>query len=117
MVVQRTIDNLKGRPEDERKAVAGGLAIFVIIMLIIVWGIFFFRNIQNGSRGIDFDSAIPDGLNFTGSQSLEGSAQDTGKSDLIRMRDDAAARKVQDEQGIYLQEIEDTGDQFINPSR
>lgn len=47
MVVQKTIDNLKDRPHDEKKAVASGIAISVIVILLIGWGFLFVRRVQN----------------------------------------------------------------------
>ncbi len=49
MVVQRTLDNLKEKPHDEKKVVAGGIAIAVVIVLLLGWGFLFLRNIQRGS--------------------------------------------------------------------
>ena len=48
MVMQKAVDNMKDRPEDERKALAGGIATLVVAILIIGWAILFFRKIQNG---------------------------------------------------------------------
>ncbi len=45
MVLLRTIDNLKERPKHEREAVAFWIAIAVVIVLLIGWGIFFFRSL------------------------------------------------------------------------
>jgi hypothetical protein len=49
MVIQSTIDNLKDKPHDEKKAVAGGIAIAVVVVLLIGWAFLFLRNIQRGS--------------------------------------------------------------------
>lgn len=46
MVVQKTIDNLKQGPKEDKVAVAGGIAISVVAILLIAWALFFFRNIQ-----------------------------------------------------------------------
>lgn len=46
MVLQKTIDNLRERPHDERRAVALGVAIAVMVILFIGWAIFFVRSIQ-----------------------------------------------------------------------
>ena len=59
MVVQKTINNLKGRPDEEKQAVASGAAIGFVIILLIAWGFFFAKKIQNG-----------------GAQGLGGGAQD-----------------------------------------
>lgn len=46
MVLQKAVDNLKGRPMNERKAVASGIAMLIVAILFIGWGILFFKNIQ-----------------------------------------------------------------------
>ncbi len=44
MVIQRTIENLKERPREERRAVASMIALSVIGVLLLVWAIsFLFR--------------------------------------------------------------------------
>ena len=48
MVVQRTLDNLKDKPHDEKKAVAGGIAIAIVVILLVGWGFLFLRKIQSG---------------------------------------------------------------------
>lgn len=50
MVIQKTINNLKDKPKDERKAVAGGIAIAVVAILFIGWTFFFFKSIQRGTQ-------------------------------------------------------------------
>lgn len=49
MVIQNAIDNLKEKPHDEKKAVAGGIAIAVVVILLVGWAFLFLRNIQKGS--------------------------------------------------------------------
>jgi hypothetical protein len=45
VVLQRTIDNLRERPKHERQAVAFWIAIAVVLVLVVAWGIFFFRSV------------------------------------------------------------------------
>lgn len=58
MVVQKTIDSLKEKPHDEKKVVASGIAIAVVIILFIGWGFLFLRKIQDGTFEPS-DSAVP----------------------------------------------------------
>jgi len=46
MVVQRTIDNLKDRPKDERQAVALGTAGAVVLILLVGWAFFFLKSLR-----------------------------------------------------------------------
>jgi hypothetical protein len=43
MVIQRTIESLKERPHEERRAVALSISIGVMAVLFIGWSVFFFR--------------------------------------------------------------------------
>lgn len=49
MVLQRTIDNLRERPKDERRAVALGVSAVTVILLLLGWGVFFVRNLSTVS--------------------------------------------------------------------
>lgn len=55
---------LKGRPTDEKTAVAGGIAVAVVIILFIGWAILFFKKVQHGVVTPSFDSNIQDQFNF-----------------------------------------------------
>lgn len=50
MVVQKTIDNLKERPKEERTTVAAGIAVVVVIVLMFGWGFWFIKKIQRGEE-------------------------------------------------------------------
>lgn len=53
MVLQKAVDDLKARPEDERKAVASGIAVLVIAVLLIIWILHFFNKIRNGGVQVE----------------------------------------------------------------
>ena len=59
MVVQKTLDNLKDKPHDEKKVVASGIAIGVVIILLVGWGFLFLRKIQKGTMPTLQGSAVP----------------------------------------------------------
>lgn len=59
MVLQNTVNNLRERPRDERKVIAGVTAITVIAVLFIGWAVFFFKKIQN-TEPIQIDSVRED---------------------------------------------------------
>jgi hypothetical protein len=50
MVVQKTINNLKERPKDEKTVVAGGVAVFVVGILLVGYGLWFVSNIKRGGQ-------------------------------------------------------------------
>ena len=100
MVVQKTIDNLKERPQDERKVVAGGIAIALVVILLIGWTVLFFKRISNGSQQGNFESGAQEEFNFTSvkeaQQQIE-QLQGYTAEELSRIRDEAAARQLQGE--------------------
>jgi uncharacterized protein HemX len=49
MVLQNTVNNLRERPRNERKAIAGAAAVTVVAILFIGWAIFYFNKIQNNN--------------------------------------------------------------------
>lgn len=121
MVVQKTIDNLKDRPKDERKVVAGGIAITVIIVLLFAWAVLFLRNIQNGTQSVNLDFGAQNEFNpstvIQAQQQIQTQGQTGNADDLTRIRDDAAASQVQSSQQFQTQQTSGQGtDGFGNPS-
>lgn len=47
MVFQQTIENLRERPHDERRAVAGGIAIGVVVILFLGWAFIFLHDLNS----------------------------------------------------------------------
>ena len=119
MVVQKTINNLKDRPKDERKVVAGGIAIFVISVLLIAWAIFFFKRIQSGQQQVNLDSGAQNEFNPTGTQQAQREIeQQNGQTpeDLYNIRNDAAANQLNGQQQLQIQQVGGNTDQFGNPT-
>lgn len=48
MVIGNAVNNLKQKPQEDKKAVAGGIATLVVIVLLVGWAFFFFKKIQRG---------------------------------------------------------------------
>lgn len=88
MAVQKTIDNLKERPKDERKAVATGIAAAVVLILFIGWAFLFFKKIQR--NGAEF-------------QQIGTSAQEEFNFDSVRDAQEAILRDYQDASGELRQ--------------
>ena len=64
---------LPGTQKDEKKVVAGGIAITVVIVLIIVWGYYFMQKIQSGSQQVDLSGGTRD--QFTPANVQDAQAQ------------------------------------------
>lgn len=50
MVIQKAVDSMKDKSNDEKKVVAGGIAIAVVVVIFVVWAILFLKKIQNGAE-------------------------------------------------------------------
>lgn len=97
MVVQKTISNLKDRPQDERKVVAGGIAITIVVVLLFAWAILFFKRIQSGSQDVSLSSGSQDEFNFSSVRDAQAAleAEYSDSSDEYReLREAAAASQV-----------------------
>ncbi len=50
MVMRRTVERLRERPHDERRAVAGSIALSVVGVLFVGWVAFFLHGIGSGQE-------------------------------------------------------------------
>lgn len=66
MILQNTISNLRERSPDERKTIAGIVAIGVVTVLFIGWAFIYFHKIQNRSIEVPI-TAKEDAENLTAS--------------------------------------------------
>ncbi|OGG77875.1 hypothetical protein A3B35_00605 [Candidatus Kaiserbacteria bacterium RIFCSPLOWO2_01_FULL_54_24] len=80
MVIQKAVDNLKDKSSDEKKVVAGGIAIAVVAVLFVGWAILFLKKLQRGGE----------------LQQLGGGAQDEFLGSSIREAQDALMRDFSD---------------------
>jgi hypothetical protein len=46
MVVVRTIENLRQRPAEDRRAVASSIAIGVAVLILVIWTFVFIRSLR-----------------------------------------------------------------------
>lgn len=98
MVVQRTIDNLKDKPHDEKKAVASGIAIGVVIILLVGWGFLFLRKIQKGGTPTLTNTAVPqdqfDAQFLQQTQQQLNEMYQTSSQELQDIRDSATQNQI-----------------------
>jgi len=47
--MKKAVDDLKGKPKEERTAVAGSIAVMVVVLLLVGWGFFFLKRITSGA--------------------------------------------------------------------
>lgn len=117
MVVQKTLDNLKDRPHDEKKAVASGIAISVIVILLIGWGFLFIKRVQNTPVPSLENSVVPtDQFNMDLIRGSERANEYDPSDDLRNLRESAV--QADTSVGAQYSENADTGgvtpDQFGN---
>ena len=74
------MDNLKDKSSDEKKVVAGGIAVAVVAVLFAGWAILFLKKLQRGGE----------------LQQLGGGAQDEFLGSSIREAQDALTRDFSD---------------------
>ncbi len=118
MVVQKAISNLKSGPKDDKVAVASGVAISVVVVLLAAWAIFFFRNIQRNSQQLNLSGGAQDEFNFSSvKEAQEKLKQEYSNTteEFLQIRNDAASQQMQFQQQAGVQETQGGGvDQFGN---
>ena len=115
MAVQKAIDTLKQGPKEDKVAVASGIAISVVVVLLIAWAILFFRGIAKGSHEINLSGA-QDQFNFSGvkeaQEQLKQQYSDSTE-EFQRIRAEAGAQQMQFQLQSSVQETQKSGpDQF-----
>ena len=112
MVVQKTINNLKSGSKDDKVAVASGVAVSVVVVLLVAWAIFFFRNIQRNSVELNLSGGAQDEFNFSGvKEAQEKLKQEYSNTtdEFLQLRNDAVSQQMQFEQQTGVQETQGNG--------
>ena len=65
MVIQKTLNNLKDKPKDDKKVVAGGIAILVMAVLFVGWAFLFIKKLQRGDATMQIGGTPQDEFNFS----------------------------------------------------
>lgn len=115
MVLQKAVDNLKDKPKEDRKAIAGGIAITIVVLLLAGWTFLFFKKIQRGGElqlgGSAQDEFLGSSVREAQKDLIEGFS---GFDELKRVREQSAERyQPAQEQGYYQQSETDA---FGRPS-
>jgi len=71
MVLQKAVDSMKERPKDERKAVAGGIAVAVVATLLVAWILLFFKNLQHSGANLKLGGTAQDEFNFSSARETQ----------------------------------------------
>src|SRR3989338_9086838 len=94
---QNAVSNLKDRPKDEKKVVAGGIAIAVVVVLFFTWAIFFLKKIQSGEQKLEFgggaqDEFLPESVRQAQQNIMEGFSN---LEELEAIRNESTGRQVE----------------------
>jgi len=92
MVIQKTVDNLKERPKDERKAVAAGLAITIMGILFFGWAFLFLKKLQRGGAELNLQGNAQNEFNFSSVKEAQEEIMKSfnAKDELRQVRDEGA---------------------------
>ncbi len=110
--------NSKQGPQDDRTAVAGGVAITVSVVLFIGWGIYFLHQVQSGAVSPTFGGGAGDQFNPAAMQQAQQALQQQSAStteEFIQIRDESAQQQTGAQQMQVQQQTSGT-DQFGNPT-
>jgi len=56
---QDTVERLRGRPHDERRALAASIAVGVVVVLFVGWAVFFLHGLAGGNGSQTAASSQP----------------------------------------------------------
>jgi uncharacterized protein HemX len=96
MALPQSVNKLKNEGSKEDKvAVAGGIAITVVVVLLAGWAIFFFRSIANNSQNLQIGSGAQDQFNFQNvrdaQQQIQQNLSSQQQSELQQSQYDSAS--------------------------
>ncbi len=103
-MVQKTLNNLKEGPKEDKVVVASGVALTVVLVLLIAWTIFFLRGIRNNSEQLNVGGGA--GADFYSSAVKDAQAQLQGQLTDTDELNDIRARAASGDAGAQLQAVE-----------
>ncbi len=97
MVIQNAVNNLKQKPQDDKKAVAGGIATLVVIILLIGWAFVFFKKIQRGGELDSFGTTAQAEFDFASVRAAQdelSTEYDDAIDELQRIRESSISNQT-----------------------
>jgi hypothetical protein len=92
--MKKAVEDLKEKPKEERVAVAGSIAVMVVVFLLLGWGFIFLKKISRGAPVETPWGPQNDVVDFGNLQEAADSFSNAyfdATDDLKRIRDEAAA--------------------------
>ena len=94
MVIQKAVDNLKSKPDEDKKVVAGGIAIMVMVILFIGCAFLFLKKIQRGGEDLRIGGTAQDEFNFSNVRQAQEDIMKgfTNEDELMEARQQSGSR-------------------------
>ena len=95
--MQKTIDNLKDKPKEDRKAIAGGIAFAIVIILFFAWAFYFFKKIQHNAQLRQLGGGAQQEFDFSSVRDAQKQLMEgyTNTDELRTIRDQGASGQEQ----------------------
>lgn len=109
MVTESPLEHLKdGKQEsDQKTVVAGGIAVFIVMILFVGWAFLFLKRVQSGSQEVQLSSGAQEQFNFTSvqeaQQQLEESYEQAPSQQLQQIRDEVNTAGMNVQQQVQQQ--------------
>lgn len=118
-MVQKAFNDLKQGPKEDKVAVASGIAISVVVVLLVAWAVFFFRGLQKNSQQLNLSSGAQDEFNPSSVREAQQQIQQdlSTTNDLIDIRDRASSGGGTVQQQVVPQQVQgDQSSPFTDPA-
>ncbi len=104
-MVQQTLANLKEGPKEDKVAVAGGIAVSVVVVLLVVWAVFFLRGLRDDSDQLNLSSGAQDQFNPAGVKEAQQQIQEnlTTTNELLDIRARASGSGTVQQEAVQQQ--------------
>lgn len=119
MVLQKAVNNLKQGSKDDKVAVASGIAVTVVLVLLAGWAIFFLRGIASGQHNLQLGGGAQAQFNPSATNDAQQQLQQDFSSSTDQFQDiynqSAAGNNGGAMQTQQMQVQGAGGDQFGTP--
>lgn len=104
-MVQQALNNLKQGPKEDKVAVAGSIAVSVVVVLLAAWAIFFLRGLRNGGDQLDLSSGAQDQFNASNVREAQQQVQEnlTTTNELLDIRARASGDGAVQQEAVQQQ--------------
>ena len=112
MALTKSISDLKSGPKEDKVAVASGIAITVVVVMLVAWAIIFFKKIQSGAQRVNLGGGAQDQFNLTGvkqAQEALKNAYSNTTSELNDIRNASASGQLDAKTQAAPQQIQNSG--------